>query len=69
MRINTNFSSTWRCVVAALSNLGRDEKEKEAAARVLELDPGFRISEWVKRGHTWRSPLYIEGVRKAGLPE
>ena len=55
--------------MAALSNLGRDEEARQAAARVLELDPGFRISEWVKRGHTWRSPLYIEGVRKAGLPE
>jgi len=69
VRKNANFSSTYRCLIAALTHLGRDEEARDAAARLLELDPNFRISQWVARGHTWRSPLYIEGVRKAGLPE
>jgi adenylate cyclase len=65
-----NFMSAYRSLVAALAHLGREKEAKDAAARLLELDPGFRISEWVTRGHsTLRSPLYIEGVRKAGLPE
>ena len=67
---NSNFSSTYRCLAAALTHLGREEEARNAAARLLELDPNFRISEWVTRGHgTVRSRLYIEGVRKAGLPE
>lgn len=41
--------------------------EERVAAGLLELK--FRISEWVKRGRAWRSPLYVEGVRKAALPE
>jgi adenylate cyclase len=69
LRKNTNFTSTWRALVSALAHLGRDAEAKEAAARLLKLDPTFRISEWVKRGRAWRSELYIEGVRKAGLPE
>jgi len=69
LRKNPNFSSTWRALVSALSHLGREAEAREAATRLLEIDPTFRISEWVKRGRAWRSDLYIEGVRKAGLPE
>ena len=70
LRKNPNFSSTYRCLAAALTHLGREEEARIAASRLLELDPNFRISEWVTRGHnTVRSRLYIEGVRKAGLPE
>jgi hypothetical protein len=44
---------------------------REVVARLLELEPKFRISEWVKRGAQWSkyNKLVIEGVRKAGLPE
>jgi len=66
---NPNFSSACRSLVSALAHLGREEEAKDAAARLLEVDPKFRISEWVNRGRAWRSPLYIEGIRKAGLPE
>lgn len=69
LRKNPNFSSTYRCLLAGLAHLGREEEARDAAARLLELDPNFRISEWVSRGRAWRSPLYVEGVRKAGLPE
>jgi adenylate cyclase len=69
LRKNPSFSSAWRSLISALAHLGREAEAKEAAARLLEVDPKFRISEWVKRGRAWRSPLYVEGVRKAGLPE
>jgi adenylate cyclase len=55
-------------LVSALAHLGREEEAKDAAARLPEIDPKFRISEWVSRGRAWCAPLYIEGVRKA-LPE
>jgi adenylate cyclase len=69
LRKNDHFSSTWRALASALAHLGREQQAKEAATRLLEIDPTFRISEWVTRGRAWRSELYIEGVRKAGLPE
>ena len=69
LRKNQNFSSTYRCIASALAHLGRTDEAKSAAARLLEIDPGFRLSEYLKRGGNWRSSVYIEGLRKAGLPE
>ena len=69
LRKNQNFSSTYRCLASALAHLGRTDEAKSAAARLLEIDPGFRLSEYLKRGGKWRSSAYIEGLRKAGLPE
>ncbi|MFB9265635.1 hypothetical protein ACFFWD_21200 [Bradyrhizobium erythrophlei] len=42
---------------------------KEAVAGLLDLDPDFRISERVPRADVSRLQVYIEGLRKAGLPE
>jgi adenylate cyclase len=69
LRKNQNFSSTYRCLAAALAHLGREEEARDAAARLLKLDPNFRISEWMARGGNWRAQVYIDGLRKAGLPE
>jgi adenylate cyclase len=49
--------------------LGRDAEAREAAARMLEVDPAFTISSWIARGGKSNSKLNIEGLRKAGLPE
>ncbi len=71
LRKNQNFASAYRCLASALAHLGRDDEARDAAARILELDPKFRITEWITRGGggDMRSQLYVEGVRKAGLPE
>ena len=69
LRKNQTFSTTYRCLAAALAHLGRDAEAREAAARLLELEPNFRISEWVARGGQWQVQLFIDGLRKAGLPE
>jgi adenylate cyclase len=37
--------------------------------RVLELDPAFTISPLIAWGGLARAKLFIEGLRKAGLPE
>ena len=68
-RKNQIQTGIYRCLAAALAQLGREAEAKEAVARLLELDPNFRISEWVARGGQWRAQLYIDGLRKAGLPE
>ena len=59
--------TTYRGLTIALSHLGRETEAREAAARLLELEPGFCISEWTVGQ---RLPeVYVEGLRKAGLPE
>ncbi len=69
LRQNPSFSLAYRCLASAFAHLGRDAEAREAAARVLETDPAFTISEWTARGGQSNSKLLIEGLRKAGLPE
>jgi len=69
LRKNKTYSSTYRCLAAALAHLGREAEAREAAAGLLELDPNFRISEWVARNGLSRHQMYIDGLRKAGVPE
>jgi adenylate cyclase len=69
LRKNRTYTGTYRCLSSALAHLGREAESQEAAARLLELEPNFRISEWVARGGQWRAQLFIEGLRKAGFPE
>jgi TolB-like protein/Flp pilus assembly protein TadD len=59
----------YRCLASAFAHLGRDAEAREAAARLLEVDPAFTISAFVARGGRSNSKLLIEGLRKAGLPE
>ena len=54
---------------SVFAHLGRDAEAPEAAARVLEADPGFTISTWIARGEQSNTKLLIEGLQKAGLPE
>jgi len=68
-RQSPSYSPTYRCLASAFAHLGRDADAREAAARMLETDPGFTISSWIARGGQSNSKLMIEGLRKAGLPE
>jgi adenylate cyclase len=69
LRQNPFFSPIPRCLASAFAHLGRDTEAREAAAHLLELDPGFTISTYIARGGQSHSKLLIEGLRKAGLPE
>jgi adenylate cyclase len=69
LRQNPSYSSAYRVLASAFAHLGRDAEAREAAARVLEFDPGFTISSWIARGGQSNANLSIEGLRKAGLPE
>jgi adenylate cyclase len=68
-RQNSSYSPAYRCLASAFSHLGRDAEAREAAARLLEVDPVFTISAWIARGGQTNAKLMIEGLRKAGLPE
>jgi adenylate cyclase len=68
-RQNPSYSGAYRCLASAFAHLGRDAEAREAAARMLELDPPFTISAWIARGGQSNTKLMIEGLRKAGLPE
>ena len=71
-RQNPSYSAAYRCLASAFAHLGRDAEAREAAARLLQLDPAFTISAWIARAPGLAEPswkLMIEGLRKAGLPE
>ena len=69
LRQNPSYSPAYQYLASAFAHLGRDAEAREAAARLLELDPAFTISTFVARGGRSNAKLLIEGLRKAGLPE
>jgi adenylate cyclase len=69
LRQNPSFSAAYRYLASAYAGLGCDAEARAAAARLLEVDPAFTISEWIARGGQSNPRLVIEGLRKAGLPE
>jgi adenylate cyclase len=69
LRHNPAHLGAYRCLASAFAHLGRDAEAREAAPRVLEVDPAFTISSWIARGGQSNAKLLIEGLRKAGLPE
>ena len=69
LRQNSSFSAVNIVLASAFAHLGRDAEAREAAARLLELDPAFTISARMGRRRQANAKLEIEGLRKAGLPE
>lgn len=72
VRQNPLYPFSIRTLASALAHLGRHSEAREAVARMLELDPDFRISkrtDQVERGDKRGLQLYIDGLRKAGIPE
>jgi len=70
LRQNPFYAAAYRCLASAFAHLGRDAEAREAAARMIEIDPAFTISAWIARSQLSKNAnLMIEGFRKAGLPE
>jgi adenylate cyclase len=70
LRQNQTYTFTHVSLAAALAQLGRQAEASEAVARLLELNPGVRISEWTSRAPGQiKSKQFVEGLRLAGLPE
>jgi len=64
---------TLRIAAVSYAFAGRLEEARKAVARALELDPDIRISNLKERvgafGRAEDYAKYVEGLRKAGLPE
>src|SRR5467141_2384321 len=70
LRHNPCYPGPSRCLASAFAHLGRDAEAREAAARMLKIDPAFTISAWIARSQLSKNAkLMIEGFRKAGLTE
>jgi adenylate cyclase len=69
LRQNQTFAASYRCLTTALAHLGREAEAKEAATCLLGLEPDFRVSEWVARSGRLQDRTFVDGLRKAGLPE
>jgi adenylate cyclase len=69
LRQSPRYAVAYRCLASAFAHLGRDIEAREAAACLLEADPAFTISAWIRRGGQSNTELMREGLRKAGLPE
>jgi adenylate cyclase len=68
--LQSNQTGTaYHCLAAALAHLGRDAEARKTATQILEIEPHFRISEYVARTGHWQAHIFIDGLRKAGLPE
>jgi adenylate cyclase len=68
-RQNPSHPLAYLCLASAFVHLGRDAEAREAAARLLEVNPAFTISGWSAWGGQSNAQLVTEGLRKAGLPE
>jgi adenylate cyclase len=69
LQTKPTYASAYRCLAAALAHLGRDAEASKTVAQFLEIEPDFRMSEWVARSGQWQAQMLIDGLRKAGLPE
>jgi tetratricopeptide (TPR) repeat protein len=61
-----------RLQAIAYAHLGLINEAQAAAREVMRLQPEFTISQWIQRPPFRQGPVlerYIEGLRKAGLPE
>ncbi len=72
LRDHPGFASALRQLAASLAMLGRDEEAKEATKTLLERMPGLTVSKVhhiVPIRDREAHERWLEGLRKAGLPE
>ena len=73
MREEPTYRPAYTVKLAACGALNRTAEAKEAAARLLELQPGYTIRSYQANASRFVSPevlvLCVEGLRKAGMPE
>jgi len=63
-----------RFAAASCALAGRNEEAKSLMARLLEIDPALRVSNFVQNlmgpyKHPEHAAKYVNALRKAGLPE
>jgi adenylate cyclase len=65
-------SEGFRLLAVNYAHLGSIEDAEASAREVMRLHPGFTIGEWSTRPPYRDKPVlerYVEGLRKAGLPD
>jgi len=70
VEINRLWVSGHKALASALANSGRVTEAREAAARVISMDPSYRLARTtalIKSGP--ELDRVIEGMRKAGIPD
>jgi TolB-like protein len=69
---NPRFPGAYRLLTSAYGQLGRLEEAKVAREKLLRLAPGMTVAT-TREQVPWKNPddrdRYLEGLRKAGLPE
>jgi adenylate cyclase len=70
---NPAFTANLRFLAASLAALERLEEAHDVAARLMKLQPEFRLDEWSRTGQPFEAPemkqKYLRHLRKAGLAE
>ncbi len=72
LALNPAMSATWKGLLSALGHLGRQAEADEVKCKLLRIEPGFTLAAATARSPLRRVEdlhLYVEGLRKAGLPE
>jgi hypothetical protein len=63
-----SFLTSHCCLVSALVHLGRETEARDVAIGLLKRKPDFCMSKWIASRSRWRTPIFFDGLRKAGLP-
>jgi adenylate cyclase len=70
---NPRYLSTLKLLAASFAAIGRSAEAKQAADRLVELQPDFRLSDYGKAGQPFRDAVlrerYLEHLAAAGLPD
>ncbi len=64
--------SAWRLLASSLAHMGRKEEAQAAVDELLRLVPGLtieRLRQTVPAKQTTHLEVYLDGLRKAGVPE
>ena len=72
VQLKPSFSASWKSLLVGLGYLGRAPEAREALARLQALEPGFSVSEAVRRSPLTRPEdlqRFAEGLRLGGLEE
>jgi adenylate cyclase len=65
-----SYTTSYRALAASLAHLDRREEAEAAARTLLRLEPGYRIEQTLDAYPPSPSlTRYVEGMRRAGLPE
>lgn len=68
--VNAQWPASWWNLASAYGHLGKKTEAADAVRRILVMDPTHRLShfERVQSRYESRYSVFIEGIKKAGLP-